>query len=135
MMHALKASLPVDHVAVAVPSIEESRGLFELLTGDICSPPMTLEDQGVRVSFAGMVELLEPLGADTTVGRFLERRGSALHHIAYRTHDIEAELDRLRGLGLRLIDERPRPGAHGLVAFVHPSSTGGILMEIVQRSG
>jgi methylmalonyl-CoA/ethylmalonyl-CoA epimerase len=134
-MHAVKASLPVDHVAVAVPSIEESRGLFELLTGEICSPPMTLEDQGVRVSFAGMVELLEPLGDDTTVGRFLKRRGSALHHIAYRTDDIEAELDRLRGLGLRLIDERPRPGAHGLVAFVHPSSTGGILMEIVQRSG
>lgn len=132
MLHASKANLPLDHVAIAVPSIEESRGLFELLTGEVCSPPLTLEDQGVRVSFAGQIELLEPLGPDTTVGRFLARRGTALHHVAYRTDDIEAELERLRADGMRLVDERPRPGAHGRVAFIHPSSTGGVLVELVQ---
>lgn len=132
-MQNLQATLPLDHVAVAVPSIEEHRGLFELLTGESCSRPMTIESQGVRVAFVGMVELLEPLAPDTTVGRFLERRGTGLHHIAYRTDDIEGQLERLRAEGMRLVDEVPRPGAHGLVAFIHPSSTGGVLVELVQR--
>jgi methylmalonyl-CoA/ethylmalonyl-CoA epimerase len=90
----------------------------------------------VRVAFVGSVELLEPLAPDTTVGRFLDRRGPGLHHIAYRTKDIEGDLARLSAAGLQLIDETPRTGASGhRVAFVHPSSTGGILVELVERSG
>ncbi|NJD18774.1 MAG: methylmalonyl-CoA epimerase, partial [Gemmatimonadetes bacterium] len=88
----------------------------------------------VRVCFCGPVELLEPLGPDTTVGRFLSRRGPGLHHVAYRSHDLAAELARLAGQGIELIAARPRPGARGhLVAFLHPRSTGGILVELVQH--
>lgn len=126
----------LDHVGVAVHSIEESAALFELLTGDTRSPSEELTDQGVRLAFVGSVELLEPLGPDTTVGRFLERRGPGLHHIAYRVDDIAAELGRLDDEGVRLVDSEPRPGARGhLIAFLHPSSTAGVLVELVQHVG
>lgn len=135
MVHSPLTRLPLDHVAVAVQSIEENCRLFELLSGESCSNPEVLEAQGVRVAFVGDIELLEPLSADTTVGRFLERRGQALHHVAYRTDDLEGELARLEAAGLRLIDRSARIGANGhLVAFIHPSSTDGILVELVQRS-
>lgn len=135
MVHSPLTRLPLDHVAVAVQSIEENCRLFELLSGESCSNPEVLEAQGVRVAFVGDIELLEPLGADTTVGRFLERRGQALHHVAYQTDDLERELARLEAAGLRLIDRSARIGANGhLVAFIHPSSTDGILVELVQRS-
>ncbi len=134
MMVFRSAERRLDHVAVAVHSLEESALLYELLTGATRSPPETLEAQGVRVLFVGQVELLEPLGPETTVGRFLERRGPGLHHVAYRTDDIVAELARLSDEGVRLIDEEPRPGAGGhRVAFLHPSSTGGVLVELVQH--
>jgi methylmalonyl-CoA epimerase len=136
MMSISVAKLPLDHVAVAVHSIERSRPHFELLAGETCSPPQTLEPQGVRVAFVGALELLEPLGPHTTVGRFLERRGEGLHHVAYRTEDIVTELARLDAAGVRLIDRVPRPGAHGRsVAFVHPSGAGGVLIELVQHTG
>lgn len=135
MVRSPLTRLPLDHVAVAVQSIEENCRLFELLSGESCSNPEVLEAQGVRVAFVGDIELLEPLAADTTVGRFLERRGQALHHVAYRTDDLEGELARLEAAGLRLIDRSARIGAKGhLVAFIHPSSTDGILVELVQRS-
>ncbi len=126
---------PLDHVAIAVHSLDESAVLYELLTGESRSPVEVLEAQGVRVAFVGQVELLEPLGPDTTVGRFLERRGQGLHHIAYRTDDIVADLARLDAEGIELIDEKPRPGASGhQVAFLHPRSTGGILLELVEHA-
>ncbi len=134
MSYSPSADRPLDHVAVAVHSIEESRALFELLTGESCSPPETLETQGVRVAFVGDLELLEPLAADSTVGRFLQRRGPGLHHVAYRVDDIAAELERLDAEGIRLVDPEPRTGAKGhRVAFLHPSSTNGVLVELVQR--
>jgi len=121
------------HVAIAVHSLDDATRPFELLTGATRSPPETLESQGVRVTFVGTLELLEPLSPDTPVGRFLAKRGQALHHIAYRTRDIRADLARLARAGWRLVDSEPRPGAHGhLVAFVHPSSTAGILTELVE---
>ena len=129
------ADRALDHVAVAVHSIDESGRLFELLTGEVCSQPEPLEEQGVRVAFIGAIELLEPLGPDTTVGRFLNRRGPGLHHIALRTDDIASELARLSSEGVRLIDSEPRIGAGGhLIAFLHPSTTGGVLIELVQRT-
>ncbi len=127
-------SYPLDHVAVAVASLEEACRLFELLTGESCSPSETLPSQGVRVSFCGSVELLEPTGPDTTVGRFLERRGSGLHHVAFRVPDLPEALSRLQGQGVELIDREPRTGARGhQVAFLHPRSTGGILVELVSH--
>jgi len=97
-----------------------------------------IAEQKVRVAIFQVgetnIELLEPLAPDTTVGRFLERRGPGLHHVAYRTDDIESELARLEAAGIRLIDREPRSGAHGhRVAFLHPSSTGGVLMELVEH--
>jgi methylmalonyl-CoA/ethylmalonyl-CoA epimerase len=135
MNSSSRAARPLDHVGVAVHSIAESAHIFELLSGDTCSAPETLQAQGVRVAFVGAVELLEPLADDTAVGRFLGRRGQGLHHIAYRTDDLEGDLARLDAAGLQLIDRSPRTGAHGhRVAFLHPSSTGGILIELVERS-
>lgn len=126
-------SLPIDHVAVAVRSISTAATLYELLSGERCSPIEELPGQGVRVAFVGDVELLEPLGPESTVARFLERRGPGLHHIAYRVPDIRAALDRLATEGLELIDHEPRRGAGGhLVAFLHPRSTEGTLIELVE---
>lgn len=122
-----------DHVGVAVHSIAESVGTFELLTGRRAEQPIALPEQGVIVAFVGAVELLEPTGADTPVGRFLAKRGPGLHHLAFSVGDLTAELTFLRRSGVKLIDEAPRRGAHGLVAFVHPSSAGGVLLELVER--
>jgi methylmalonyl-CoA epimerase len=127
-------SYPLDHVAVAVASVEEACRLFELLTGYSCSPLETLPAQGVRVSFCGPVELLEPTGSDTPVGRFLGRRGPGLHHVAFRVPDLPAALARLEAEGVELIDREPRIGARGhSVAFLHPRSMGGVLVELVSQ--
>jgi len=127
--------LPIDHVAVVVPSIDDAAALFERLTGSLRSRPETLPEQGVRVCFVGALELLEPTGPDSTVARFLERRGPGLHHVAYRTPDVAAELARLRDEGFDPVDESPRPGARGhRVAFLHPRTTGKVLVELVERA-
>lgn len=125
----------LDHVAIAVSSLDESLGLFQFLSGHAGSQPEVLEAQGVRVAFCGPIEFLEPLGPDTTVGRFLAKRGPGLHHIAYRSTDLQADLDELASRGVELIDAHPRPGARGHhVAFLHPRSTGGTLVELVQHT-
>src|SRR3954469_12638224 len=97
----------------------------------------TVEEQGVEAVLLGVgvshVELLAPLAPDTAVGKFLERSGPGLHHVAYGTDDIDSALDSVRAAGLELIDERPRTGIRGSrVAFVHPRSTGGVLTELVE---
>lgn len=128
--------LPLDHVAIAVPSLDEAATLHERISGTLRSPTEVLEVQGVRVTFVGQVEILEPLGPDTTVARFLERRGAGLHHLAYRSPDLEADLRRLRKGGFVLVDREPRPGARGhRVAFLHPGSTGSTLVELVEHGG
>lgn len=125
--------LSFNHYAVAVPSLEEAQATYGPLTGASPSEIEELPSQGVRVLFLGALELIEPLHPDTTVGRFIARHGPGLHHVAYTTPDIVAELRRLAALGYALIDEEPRPGAFGhQVAFVHPRSTGGVLMELVE---
>lgn len=124
--------LPLHHVAVAVPSIEEARGGYELISGAKCTTPEEVPSQGVRVAFIGRLELLEPLGVDSPVARFLAKRGPGLHHLAYSTTDLAGELVRLSEAGVRLIDSKPRIGAGGhQIAFIHPSSTGGTLIELV----
>lgn len=128
--------LPLDHVAIAVESIAASQPLFESLIGAAGSRVERVAGQGVDVVFigtgAGRLELLQPTAPDTAVGRFLARRGPGLHHIAYRVSDIDAELARLAEAGVELIDRVARRGAHGhRVAFLHPRSTGGVLVELV----
>jgi methylmalonyl-CoA epimerase len=97
----------------------------------------TVEEQGVDAVLLGIgeghVELLSPLGPETAVGRFLEKNGPGMHHVAYKTDDIDSALESVRAAGLRLIDEEPRTGIRGSrVAFVHPKSTGGVLTELVE---
>ena len=131
--------LPLDHVAIAVRSIAQMQPLFESLTGGAGSARERVDAQGVEVVFVGegtgRLELLEPTRPDSAIGRFLERRGPGLHHIAYRVPDIAAALADLEARGVELIDRQARPGAGGhLVAFLHPRSTGGVLVELVQAS-
>lgn len=131
--------LPLDHVAIAVQSIARLQPLFESLTGGSSTTPERVEAQGVEVVFigegAGRLELLEPTRPDSAIAKFLDRRGQGLHHIAYRVPDIEAALARLAADGIELIDRVARPGAGGhLVAFLHPRSTGGVLVELVQAA-
>lgn len=126
---------PLDHVGIAVRSIEEAVPLFENLTGEKASPRQSLPDHGIDVCFIGAVELLEPRDGGGAVARFLEAGGSSLHHVAFRVEDVRVELDRLAAAGFRPIDRVPRPGAHGgLVAFLHPGGTGGTLVELVERA-
>ena len=129
--------LPLDHVAIAVESIATALPTFEALTGARGSFPEAVAAQGVAVAFlgegAGKLELIEPLSPESGVARFLARRGPGLHHLAYRVTDLAGTLDRLAAAGVRLIDRQPRPGAGGhRVAFIHPQSAGGVLMELVE---
>lgn len=123
------------HVGIAVPSLDGARALYERLEGARGSPVEELPDQGVRVQFIGAVELLEPLGADTPVGRFLARRGPGIHHVAWAVTDLAGTLRTLEADGMELIDREPRIGAGGhQVAFLHPQSTGGTLVELVEAT-
>ena len=125
---------PIHHIGIAVESISDSAPLYELLSGGRCSPVEEIASQGVKVAFVGEVELLEPTDPDTPVGRFLAKRGPGLHHIAYHVSDLPGQLSRLAADGMELIDREPRSGAGGhQVAFLHPRSTGGILIELVEE--
>jgi methylmalonyl-CoA epimerase len=129
--------LPVDHIAIAVPSIVAAQPVFEKMTGGRASKRERVEAQGVDVVFVGTgparIELLEPHSPETAVGRFLSKRGQGLHHVAYRVDDLAATLEQMKKEGVELIDQVPREGAHGrLVAFVHPRSSAGVLIELVQ---
>jgi methylmalonyl-CoA epimerase len=126
--------LPLDHIGVAVPSIHESAATYESISGATSSAIEELPEQGVNVAFVGSIELIEPRSSTGSVARFLTRRGPGIHHIAYRVSDLRWTLQDLNTRGFQLIDEEPRLGARGhLVAFVHSESTGGTLIELVQR--
>jgi methylmalonyl-CoA epimerase len=127
----------IDHVGVAVEDIDAALALYTESLGMPLVHRETVAEQGVEAALLdvgdGHVELLQPLGPETAVGKFLARRGPGLHHIAYRVPDVEQALAELAQAGMRLIDEQPRTGIRGSrVAFVHPASTGGVLTEIVQ---
>jgi methylmalonyl-CoA/ethylmalonyl-CoA epimerase len=127
----------IDHVGVAVPSIDSALALYRDALGMPLVHRETISEQGVDAALLdvgdGHIELLEPLGPDTAVGRFLSRRGAGLHHVAYRVASVQNTLDACAAAGLRVIDETPRAGIRGSrVAFLHPASTGGVLTEIVE---
>jgi methylmalonyl-CoA/ethylmalonyl-CoA epimerase len=129
----------IDHVGVAVEDLDEAVELYTMRLGLPQQHRETVEEQGVEAVLVGVgdnhVELLCPLGPDTAVGRFLQRNGPGMHHVAYGTDDIDSALDALRKAGLQLIDERPRTGIrNSRVAFVHPKSTGGVLTELVEAA-
>jgi methylmalonyl-CoA/ethylmalonyl-CoA epimerase len=127
----------IDHVGVAVEDLDASLALYRDTLGLSVVHRETVTEQGVEAALLDLgeshLELLAPLGPDTAVGRFLARRGPGIHHIAYRVSSIDETLSALAASGLRMIDERPRSGIRGSrVAFVHPSSTDGVLTEIVE---
>jgi methylmalonyl-CoA/ethylmalonyl-CoA epimerase len=127
----------IDHIGVAVEDLEEAIQLYRDRLGMAEQHRETVEEQGVEAVLLEIgdshVELLAPLSSETPVGRFLERQGPGMHHVAYRTDDIDAALDAVRKAGMRLIDEEPRVGIRASrVAFVHPKATGGVLTELVQ---
>jgi methylmalonyl-CoA/ethylmalonyl-CoA epimerase len=129
----------IDHVGVAVEDLDEAIELYTKRLGMPLQHRETVEEQGVEAVLVGVggshVELLRPLAPDTAVGRFLQRNGPGLHHVAYGTDDIASAIDDLRKAGLQLIDERPRTGIrNSRVAFVHPRSTGGVLTELVEAA-
>jgi methylmalonyl-CoA epimerase len=129
----------LDHVGIAVHSLDDSLPVFESITGGKGYGRERVEQQGVEVVFLGSgdgrLELLAPTRDDSAVAKFLARRGPGMHHLCYRVDDVAAELDRYRAAGAQLIDQAPRPGAAGhLVAFIHPKSTGGVLVELLQAA-
>ena len=126
----------VSHIAVAVPDVEAAAKTYELL-GLSLSGRETVPGRKVTVGFIPVgetnIELVQPTSPDSPIAKFLEQRGPGLQHICFEVDDAQAEFDRLTAAGVRLIDRSPQPGAHGtLVFFIHPHSTGGVLIEISQ---
>jgi methylmalonyl-CoA epimerase len=132
----VRAPRGIHHLGVAVDDLDAAIDRYASLFGAAVEHRDRVDEQGVvavslRVG-GSRVELLEPLGPDTPVGRFLAKRGPGMHHVAFEVDDVAAELERLRADGAQLIDESPRRGLFGLqVAFVHPEATGGVLAEFV----
>jgi methylmalonyl-CoA epimerase len=130
--------LKLEHIGIATHGLEDALRFWSDALGLKVTHTEIVEDQGVRVAMLPVgeprIELLEPTGSDSPIARFLEKRGPGIHHIAVRVDDIRATLAQLKLTGARLIDEAPRTGAEGcLVAFVHPSSAGGVLLELVEH--
>jgi len=126
----------IHHLAIAVKDLEEALRFYRDTLGLPVHEQAVREDQGVKAALLTIgeseIELLEPLGPDTPVGRFLERRGEGIHHICLQTDDIDKELADLKGKGVELIDQEPRQGLVGRICFLHPRSTKGVLVELAQ---
>ncbi len=128
----------IDHIGIAVKSIEDARHFFEDVLGLKITGVETIEEQKVKVAFIPLgdseLELLESTSPDGPVARFIESRGEGIQHIAFRVDNLEEVLDTLKEKGIRLIDEKPRYGAgNAQIAFLHPKSSGGILIEFSER--
>ncbi len=129
--------MKINHLGIATKNIEEALAFWSDALGIENVHTEVVEDQKVRVAMLPIgesrIELLEPTSDDSPISNFLDKRGGGIHHIAVEVDDIVAALEKMKARGMRLIDESPRVGAEGsLVAFVHPSSTNGVLLELVQ---
>jgi methylmalonyl-CoA epimerase len=129
----------MDHVGVAVKNLDEAIGVYRDILGFKLLGVHVLTERKVKVAFFStggetQIELLEPLGSESPVAKFLESRGEGIHHIAVKVDDIEKALEALKRKGVMLVDEKPRAGAEGKkIAFVHPKSTKGVLLELVME--
>ena len=126
----------IHHVGIVVPDLEKAMSFWRDLLGLALVKTAVVQDQGVKAALlkAGEseIELLEPLVPENGVGRFLARRGGGLHHVCFETEDVDSELSRARAKGIQLIDQRPRPGLAGMICFLHPKATRGVLVEYAQ---
>ena len=131
--------MKIEHIGIATRTLDEALSFWQDALGLQVVHTEVVEEQKVRVAMLPVgeprIELLEPTSADSPVAKFLEKRGAGIHHIAVRVDDIRAALVRLKESGARLIDDVPRVGADNcLVAFVHPSSANGVLLELVEHT-
>jgi methylmalonyl-CoA/ethylmalonyl-CoA epimerase len=127
----------IDHVAVVVENLAAALSVYRDALGLVVSKQETIPEQDVKMAFLpsgdSEIELLEPINPDSGIGRYLARRGEGLHHICLEVDDIQASLAELKARGAQLIDETPRRGAYGLIAFIHPKGTHGVLIELLQK--
>lgn len=131
--------LKIDHIGVAVKSIDEVRRLYEEILGIPFEGTETVAEQKVTTAFFPVgdseIELLESTDPDGPIAKFIEKRGEGIQHIAFRVENLEEALEELKQKGIKLIDEKPRIGAGGAkIAFLHPKSTFGVLIELCERS-
>lgn len=128
----------VDHVGIVVRDLQAALTFYEGLLGRRCSRTEEIPEQGVTVAFLptgdSEIELLTPNSTDSGVARFLEKRGEGMHHICLEVDDIEVTLAEMTARGVPLIDEVPRQGTVGRVAFIHPKGANGVLIELIERS-
>ena len=126
----------IHHVGIVVPDLTKALSFWGDLLGLALVKTAVVQDQGVKAALlkAGdsEIELLEPLVPENGVGRFLARRGGGLHHVCFETENVEGELERARAKGIQVIDQRPRPGLAGMICFLHPKATRGVLVEYAQ---
>ena len=126
----------IHHVGVVVPNLEQAMSLWRDLLGLRLTKSQTVQDQGVKAALLQVgeseIELLEPLSPDNGVGKFLARRGGGLHHVCFETEDVERELEGAKAKGIQLIDQKPRAGLAGMICFLHPKATRGVLVEYAQ---
>jgi methylmalonyl-CoA epimerase len=131
----MSAPRRVHHVGVVVRSLDDAYATFRDALGLTLVKEQVIEDQGVRAALLdlgnALLELLEPTVPDTGIARYLERRGEGLHHVCLEVDDIHASLADLKSKGIQLIDDAPRPGLTGEIAFIHPSALHGVLVELV----
>ena len=127
----------LDHIAIVVDNLESALGVYRDALGMKLDHIETIPEQDVRIGFLPSgeteIELLEPINPGSGIGRYLEKRGEGLHHICLEVDDINATLSELRAKGARLIDETPKRGAHGKIAFIHPKGANGVLVELIER--
>jgi methylmalonyl-CoA/ethylmalonyl-CoA epimerase len=126
----------IHHVGIVVDELAKAMSFWHDLLGLALVKTAVVQDQGVKAALlkAGEseIELLEPLSPESGVGRFLSRRGGGLHHVCFETEDVQAELNQARAKGIQLIDQQPRPGLAGMICFLHPKATRGVLVEYAQ---
>ncbi|MFO7952079.1 MAG: methylmalonyl-CoA epimerase [Bacillota bacterium] len=128
----------IDHIGIAVSDLEKTISFYRDQIGLDFKGTEEVEEQKVRVAFfpvgESKMEFLEPTESGSPVGKFIEKKGEGVHHLAFHVDDLEAKLEQLKAEGIELIDEKPRYGAGGAkIAFLHPRSTGGVLIELCQR--
>ncbi len=132
------AFLKISHIAIAVENLETAKKAFETLVGNKVQVVEEVPDQKVKVGMLPIgesrLELAGPTDDTSTIANFIRKRGEGIHHICFEVSDISAELARLKSEGFQLIDEKPRLGADGhLIAFIHPRTTGGVLVELSEK--